>query len=272
MVSITLRASPADRWEIPILYEDEAVLAVSKPAGLLTSPDRYDKDRPNLMALLDRGVNEQAGWAREHGLSYLANVHRLDADTSGVLLLAKNKEARNDLAGQFVQRQTKKIYLAIVHGVPSPPEQTIEKRIAPHPTREGSFVARSQQGKEAITQIQVLEHFHRYALVQAEPVTGRTHQIRVHLKSVGHSIVCDTLYGSAVGIFLSQLKRGYKHSKRQPERALIARLALHAERMVIGHPLTRQPLEIVAAPPKDFEVTLKYLRKFAGRSVTSRSR
>ena len=264
MQSIVLRSAVSeDRWEIPVLYEDDTVLAIAKPSGLLTSPDRYDKDRPNLMSLFHVGIKDQVVWARAHRLSYLANVHRLDADTSGLMLLAKTKEALSTLAGQFVQRQTKKGYLALVHGEPTPWEQTIDKRIAPHPTRENLFVARSHVGKDAVTQIKVLETFRHYALVQAEPLTGRTHQIRVHLKSIGHSIVADSLYGTSDGVFLSQLKRGYKHSKLQPERPLIGRLALHAERMTIIHPVTKQPLDLVAPLPRDFEVALKYLRKFS---------
>jgi 23S rRNA pseudouridine1911/1915/1917 synthase len=262
--TILLRASSHDRWELPVLHEDDVLLAIAKPSGFLTSPDRYDKQRPNLMSLLHRGIREQSAWARERGLSYLANVHRLDADTSGVLLLAKSKEALNALAGQFVQRQTKKAYLALVQGVPSPAEQNIEKRIAPHPTREGLFVARNREGKEALTRIRVQESLGRYALVQAEPVTGRTHQIRVHLKSIGHSIVGDSLYGTPGGIFLSDIKRGYKRSKAHEERPLLGRLALHAERLTIQHPATRQPLEIVAPLPHDFAVALRYLRKFCG--------
>ncbi len=264
MHSILLRAASGDRWEIPILLEDDVLLAVSKPAGLLTSPDRYDKDRPNLMKLLHDGIREQATWARQHSLSYLANVHRLDAETSGVLLLAKTREALSSLAGQFVQRQTKKIYLALVHGVPTPSEQTIEKRIGPHPTREHLFVARSHVGKESTTTIKVLEAFRHHALVQAQPLTGRTHQIRLHLKSISHCVVADALYGTAEGLLLSQLKRRYKFSRAEPERPLIGRLALHAERLTIAHPTTKQRIEIVAPLPKDFEVTLKYLRKFAG--------
>lgn len=265
MQSIILRSSPGERWELPILFEDDLLLAVSKPSGLLTSPDRYDKDRPNLMALLHHGITEQTGWAREHKLGYLANVHRLDADTSGLLLLTKDKNALSHLSGQFGQRQTRKVYLVIVHGVPFPAEQTIEKCIAPHPTRENLFVARNRGGKQAITSIQVLEDFGRYALVQAVPVTGRTHQIRVHLKSIGHEIVADPLYGRPEGILLSELKRKYKPSRSHEERPLISRLVLHAERLTITHPRTRQPLEIVAPLPKDFAVALKYLRKFARR-------
>lgn len=264
MKSIILRAAASDdRWEIPVVFEDDALLAIAKPSGLLTSPDRYDKERPNLMALLHAGIKDKAVWAREHQLTYLANVHRLDFETSGLLLLAKTREALSHLAGQFVQRQTRKIYLAIVHGEPTPWEQTIDKRIGPHPTQENLFVARTHVGKDAVTQIKVLETFRQHALVQAEPLTGRTHQVRVHLKSIGHIIVADALYGSPDGIFLSQLKRGYKYSKQEPERPLIGRLALHAERLTIRHPVTNQPLELVAPLPRDFEVALKYLRKFS---------
>lgn len=262
MNAIVLRVSPSARWEVPVVYEDEVILAVSKPSGLLTSPDRYDKNRPNLMFLLHQGIREQTAWARERGLTYLANVHRLDADTSGLLLLAKTRQGLNDLAGQFVARQTKKFYLALVHGVPSPTEQTIEKRIAPHPSREHLFVARTKIGKEATTRIRVLEAFGQYSLAQAELLTGRTHQIHVHLKSIGHEIVADPLYGTPEGIFLSQLKRDYIGSKKKEERPLIGRLALHAERLIIKHPTTQSPLEIVAPLPKDFAVALKYLRKF----------
>lgn len=263
MDSIILRASEQLRWEIPILYQDETLLAISKPPGLLTSPDRYDRDRPNLMALLHRGIRARTGWAREHRLDYLANVHRLDAETSGVLLLARSREALSHLAGQFSRRQTRKVYLALAHGVPDPPEQLLTKGIAPHPSREGLFVARARGGKEAVTRIKVLERFHRYSLLQAEPLTGRTHQIRVHLQNLGHAIVADALYGLADGILLSELKRDYRHSRSHPERPLIRRLALHAERVAVVHPVSGQPLEIVAPLPNDFAVALKYLRKYS---------
>src|SRR5688572_31571007 len=121
-----------DFWKVPVLYEDEALFALEKPSGLLTSPDRYDANRPNLMRLLHRDIERGAPWAKERNLSYLANAHRLDFETSGVLLLAKSKPALVALVEQFGGRVEKR-YVALVQGTPTDDSFRSEAKLAAHP-------------------------------------------------------------------------------------------------------------------------------------------
>ena len=132
-------SAPATRefWEIPVLFEDEHLLALDKPAGLLTSPDRYDPDRPNLMKLLHAGIERGTAWARTRGLTYLMNAHRLDFETSGVILLAKTKAALVALANLFGTEKPRKEYLALVHGIPVKPAFEVDAKLSPHPVKVG---------------------------------------------------------------------------------------------------------------------------------------
>src|SRR5437660_1439639 len=120
-------------WEIPVLFEDEHLLALHKPSRLLTSPDRYDRGRPNLMKLLHDGIERAARWARERHVNYLANAHRLDFETSGVILLAKHKDTLIKLADQFGSEKIVKTYLALVHGLADNERFEVDLKIAPHP-------------------------------------------------------------------------------------------------------------------------------------------
>ena len=134
---IKLSAPEADAfWKVPVLYEDEALFALDKPSRLLTSPDRYDPTRPNLMKILHRDIERGAPWAAERKLTYLSNAHRLDFDTSGVILLAKNKAALVSLADQFGGSRVRKQYLALVHGTPPEDVFRSEAKLAQHPVKE----------------------------------------------------------------------------------------------------------------------------------------
>src|SRR5690349_14439394 len=132
-------SSPASKefWEIPVLFEDEHLLAINKPASLLTSPDRYDANRPNLMRLLHEGIAAAKPWARQRGLTYLSNAHRLDFETTGVMLLAKHKPALVKLADMFGAEKPLKVYVAIVQGSPEADEFEVDEPLAPHPTNVG---------------------------------------------------------------------------------------------------------------------------------------
>ena len=266
MSAVIKLSSPATRefWEIPVLFEDESLLALDKPAGLLTSPDRYDPLRPNLMKLLHAGIAAQKPWARERNLSYLSNAHRLDFETSGVILLAKSKPALVALADLFGSEKPLKKYIALASG--APPDETfeIDAALAPHPVKLGLMRVDPKNGKRSKTRFRVLENFsaHGYALLACEPLTGRTHQIRVHAAHAGLKIVGDTLYGGKP-LWLSRLKQDYRLKPGREERPLIARVALHAEELQLTHPITGQTLVISAPWPKDMTVALKYLRKFA---------
>lgn len=249
-------------WKIPILHEDEDLFAIDKPALLLTSPDRYDPNRPNIMKLLHRDLEKGAPWVEEHALTYLANAHRLDFETSGVLLLAKNKPALVHLANQFGEAKPNKQYLAIVKGNPPENKLTTEAKLSPHPVKLGMMKVDPKRGKKSKTQVEVLERFRGFALVRCTPWTGRTHQIRVHLKHLGFPILSDWVYGGP-GLYLSQIKRGYEPKKDAKEQPLIGRVALHASLLTVTHPTKGTAVTIESPMPKDFQVALKYLRKFA---------
>lgn len=257
-------SSPATRefWEIPVLFEDDCLLALDKPAGLLTSPDRYDPARPNLMKLLHAGIERGAPWAKARGLSYLMNAHRLDFETSGIILLAKGKPVLVDLANLFGAEKPLKTYVALVQGVPKEERFTIDAGLSPHPVKLGLMRVDPRRGKRSVTRFEVRERFCGYALVQCQPLTGRTHQIRAHLQYAGIPLVGDLAYGGAP-LWLSRLKPVYRLKPGQTERPLISRAALHAEQLALTHPAIGTDLRIVAPWPKDLAVAVNYLRRYA---------
>lgn len=257
-------SSPETRefWEIDVLWEDARLLALNKPAGLLTSPDRYDPSRPNLMKLLHRDIARGSPWARERNLSYLANVHRLDFETSGILLLAKDKPALVTLADQFGSNQPQKRYTALAQGSPGESRFEVTARLGPHPVRTGLIRVDPKHGKRSSTRFEVRERFAGFALLECHPETGRTHQIRVHLRHAGFPIVGDALYGGHP-LLLSSLKPSYRLKRNRTERPLIARVALHAEQLTVQHPGTGEPVTVNCPWPKDLTVAVRYLRQYA---------
>ncbi len=259
-------SAPASRkfWEIPVLFEDEYLLALDKPGGLLTSPDRYDPQRPNLMKLLHAAITGGKPWVRERGLNYLMNAHRLDFDTSGVILLAKSKPALVALADLFGSEKPLKQYVALVQGTPTEEKFEVDASLAPHPVRTGLIRVDPKNGKRSRTVFEVLEKFSGWTLLRCQPLIGRTHQIRAHLRHAGLSIVGDELYGGKP-LWLSRLKPDYRLKRGHTERPLISRVALHAEQLTLPHPVTGETLTITAPWPKDFKVAVKYLRQFAKR-------
>ena len=261
-------SSPATEefWKIPILFEDQTLFAVEKPAGLLTSPDRYDSERPNLMKLLHRDLERAAPWAKERNVTYLANAHRLDFETSGVLLLARTKPALVALANDFGNEKPLKKYLAIVHGAPEQDEFETSAKLAPHPVKVGIMRVDPKRGKKSATRFKVLERFGGFTFLECQPLTGRTHQIRVHLQHLRLPLVGDTLYGGHP-LLLSQLKPGYRQKKGRPEQPLLGRVALHASQLHVRHPVTGEAVVIESEIPHDFSVALKYLRRFSGQPV-----
>ncbi|HUB87942.1 MAG TPA: RluA family pseudouridine synthase [Verrucomicrobiae bacterium] len=258
-------SSPATRefWEIPVLFEDENLLALDKPARLLTSPDRYDPNRPNLMKLLHTGIADGKPWARERGLNYLSNAHRLDFETSGIILLAKNKNVLVALADLFGTEKPLKKYVALVRGEPPAEQFEVDAKLAPHPVKIGLMRVDPKNGKKSKTKFEVLENFSRfgYVLLRCEPLTGRTHQIRIHAAHVGLKIAGDELYGGKF-LWLSRLKADYRLKPGREERPLISRVALHAEELQLPHPVTKETLTITAPWPKDLTVAVKYLRRY----------
>lgn len=258
-------SSPATRefWEIPVVFEDAHLLALDKPAGLLTAPDRDDPARPNLMRLLHDAIAAGKSWAVERGLTYLNPAHRLDAETSGVILFAKSKPVLVALANQFGTDQPQAKYVALARGVPRAEQFEVDAKIAPHPLTPGLMRVDSRQGKRAKTLVSVVETFRDYVWLSCRPVTNRTHQIRVHLRHTGLPIVGDALYDGKP-LLLSRLKRDYRLKPGRTERPLLARVALHAEELALVHPITGATVTFTAPCPKDLRVALKYLREHGG--------
>ena len=257
-------SSPATRefWEIPILYEDAHLLALDKPSGLLTSPDRGNPDRPSLIKLLHAGIERGAPWALEGGRSYLMPAHRLDFETSGVLLLAKSKPVLIMLANWFGVENSGRKHLALVQGTPAENLLKVEAKLGPHPVRSGLMRVDPRGGKRSVTVFEIRERFSGFALLQCELLTDRAHQVRVHLRHAGLPAVGDQLYGGRP-LLLSRLKREYRLKPNQIERPLMSRTALHAESLALPHPVTKEPLAITSPWPKDLTVAVKYLRKYA---------
>ena len=257
-------SSPAteDFWEIPVLFEDEHLLAINKPTRLLTSPDRIDTGRPSLMKLLHDGIAEGKHWAKKRGLSYLANGHRLDIETTGVLLLAKTKSALVQVANLFGCEKPVQIYVALLPGTPPSPRWEVDAPIGPFPGRPGQMRVDPKNGKRSRTTFKVREQFRGYTLVQCHPSTARSHQIRVHLKHWGLPICGDRVYGGGY-LMLSELKDEYRLKPGKTERPLISTVALHAEELTLLHPVTGLELKITAPWPKDFSVAVKCLRRHA---------
>ncbi len=231
-----------------IIFEDGDLLVLNKPSGLLVLPDRYDPKIPNLQALL----------REKYGQIYI--VHRIDKETSGLLAVAKTSEAHKSLCVQFESRETEKTYLAISLGDAENDRGKIDGPISEDPKTKGKMRIDNGGGKESVTSFRVIERFSGYAYVEAKPETGRTHQIRVHLSSIGLPILGDRTYGGGEGLFLSSIKPSYRaHGEEKP---LLSRAALHAARLTLTHPTTLVRMTLEAPLPKDIQIALKYLRKF----------
>lgn len=268
MNAVIKLSSPAtaEFWEIQILHEDEQLLALNKPSGLPVSPDRDNPARPNLMKLLHQGIGRGAPWARERGLTYLMNAHRLDSETSGVILLVKNKPALIALACQFGSETPVRIYAALVRGSADQPNFATDVQLAPHPMRPGFIRVDPKDGKRSRTEFSVRETFSGYLLLECRPLTARTRQIRAHLRHLRLPLVGDEIYGGPP-LWLSTLKTNYRLKPGQEEKPLISRPALHAEQLTVRHPGTEQSVKIEAPWPKDLLVAVKYLRRYPERTV-----
>ena len=235
----------------PLLYKDEALLVFDKPSGLLVVPDRFDGSRPHLMGMVQSRFSDAC-----------VNVHRLDGPTSGVVVFARNADIVRKLGVQFETGQVTKRYLALVTHSPATTEGLIEAPLAADPWCPGRMRVHAR-GKASRTDYQVRERWRSgHALLDLAPRTGRTHQIRVHLAHLGFPVLADSLYGSERGLYLSDLKPRYRAKAGITERPLLGRLALHAQRLVLHHPISDSSVEITAPLPKDFTVALKYLRRF----------
>jgi 23S rRNA pseudouridine1911/1915/1917 synthase len=234
------------RIEESILFEDELLVAINKPPGLLTIPDRLGKDISLKQILQDK-----------YGVIF--TVHRLDRGTSGIVVFAKNEESHRELSQQFERRETAKIYNGLVIGSPAQNTGVVDEPIAEHPSKKGVMTV-YKKGKESITEYSVLESFRLFSWMEFRILTGRTHQIRVHMKHLGHPIVCDELYGDGKPVFISAIKRKYNLSREEEsERPILSRLALHAAKLEFV--LNGKNYQLEAPLAKDLKALLQQLRK-----------
>ncbi|MEO6612449.1 MAG: RluA family pseudouridine synthase [Chitinophagaceae bacterium] len=230
-----------------IIFENQDLVAINKPAGLLSIPDREGKE-VSLKTLLKEKYGN------------IFTVHRLDKDTSGLIVFAKNEAAHKHLSQQFEERQTKKIYRGLVIGSLPAGNGKVNAPIAEHPALNGTMIIH-RNGKESLTDYEVLEDFSIYTYVQFRIHTGRTHQIRVHMKEAGHPIVCDPLYGDGKPLLVSSLKSRFKLSKdAEEEKPILGRLALHSFQLEFKG-MDGKSIKLEAPLPKDMRASLQQLAK-----------
>ena len=230
-----------------IVFENDDFVALNKPSGLLSIPDREGKEVSLKVLLKEKYGN-------------IFTIHRLDRDTSGLIVFAKNEATHKHLSQQFEGRQTKKIYLGLVIGSPMEKKGSIDSPIAEHPAKNGIMIIH-RNGKESLTDYEVLEDFTIYSYLQFQIHTGRTHQIRVHMKDIGNPVVCDVVYGDGKPILVSSLKSKFKLSKdAEEEKPILGRLALHAFQLTFKD-INGKLVELEAPLPKDIRATLQQLAK-----------
>lgn len=240
-----------------VIYADDDIVVLNKRSGLLIAAGRYDADAPRLDLLAQE----------EFGKLYA--VHRIDKDTSGIVIYARTEEAHKNLSMQFENREVKKIYHCLINGRPLWQELHVDLPLLPDGDARHRTVVNKRQGKKSITDFKVLAVCGPYTWLEARPLTGRTHQIRVHLAENKFCIVCDPLYsGNQKPIRLSEIKKRYNGDTWE-ERPLLSRLALHAYQISFMHPKTATLVTFTAPYQKDMDSTRKQLAKIFGADPLS---
>ncbi len=229
-----------------VIYEDDQIVVVDKKAHTLSVPDRFDASKPNLRDLL----------SSRYGQIYV--VHRLDMETSGIMVFAKDDVSHAHLSEQFENRKVIKTYLALCQH-PAERSGTIHTHIAESKSKKGMYIA-ALKGKEALTDYKVVKSLDRYALVSLRIHTGRTHQIRVHMKHIGAPLITDSKYGLSPNFFLSQIKK-LKFNRNKEERPLMSRSSLHSHQLTITHPKTGVESTWEAPLHKDMKAVVFQLEK-----------
>ena len=235
-----------------VIYSDDDIVVLNKSSGVLIAQDRYNPTAPRLDLLAEKEFGR------------LFAVHRLDKDTSGVIIYARNEAAHKGLSLQFEQRKVHKTYHALVYGHPLWQDLHVDLALQPDGDARHRTVVNKKFGKASVTDFRLIGSCGPYSWIEAKPLTGRTHQIRVHLQANGLSIVCDPLYsGNQKPVRLSEIKKKWNGDEEE-ERPLLSRLALHAYKIELTHPVSNQPISFTAPYPKDMEATRKQLSKIYG--------
>ncbi|MEO7443895.1 MAG: RluA family pseudouridine synthase, partial [Ferruginibacter sp.] len=230
-----------------VIAENEDWIAINKPSGLLTIPDRNQSEKS-----LKEILTEQFG--------QIFTVHRLDKDTSGLVLFAKNETAHRYMSLLFEERKVDKYYSGIVHGIPPQEEGEIEAALMESPVHKGTMVV-NRNGKPSKTGYKIIEAHPAFSLVEFRLYTGRTHQIRVHCKHLGNPLACDPLYGDGKPVFISAVKKNYKLSRHEEEeKPMLNRVALHAFKISFASP-GGQAITLEAAIPKEFRALMQQQQK-----------
>lgn len=223
--------------QIPILYEDRSVLAIDKPPGWMLVPFTWQNTNRNLQAAIVSSIAAGDYWAKSRNLKFLRNIHRLDAETTGILLFAKSQGGLETFSELFESRKMEKVYLAIVQGIPKEKEWVCQHRLEKDPDHIGKMKVDPLQGKDAETHFTFLRSHHDCSLVEARPVTGRTHQIRIHLTESGYPILGEPMY-SKKAVSAQQLQSKFP-------------LALRAAQLAYVDPFLKRKVQI-DAPVRDF--------------------
>jgi 23S rRNA pseudouridine1911/1915/1917 synthase len=238
---------PMLKSSIDIIEDTPDYIVINKPAGMLSIPDRMQSE-PSLKDYLLQKFGE------------IFTVHRLDKETSGIIVFAKNAVTHKYLSGLFEGRAVQKQYQGLVLGVPYNKTGSIDAPLMEHPVEKGTIIVH-QKGKPALTDYEVLQSFKLYSLVQFKIHTGRTHQIRVHAKNIGHPLACDPLYGDGKPVLLSSFKKKFKLAKDiLEEKPMLARVALHSYLLQFVNQLG-QTVTYEAAMPKDMRALITQLSK-----------
>lgn len=250
---------PAEDIPLDVVYEDDALVVLNKPANMIVHPGKgnYRGTLAGALQFHFDKLSDAAGRFRP------GVVHRLDRDTTGVIVVAKDNQVHHALSGQFERREVKKEYRAICKGVIELDGDYIENHLRVHPKRREKMTVCEPGGnaREAVTFYEVLERFDGYTYVKLLPRTGRTHQLRVHMQHLGHPIVADALYGGGRRFRGSQIPGWTPRKNEADEQVYIARQALHAFKLEFQHPMTAEPMSFEAPLPVDMEGTLQALRR-----------
>ena len=235
------------KQSIQIVFENDEFVAINKPAGMLSIPDRAQSEKSLKEFLIEK-------------YGQIFTVHRLDKDTSGLIVFAKTEASHKFFSMLFEERKIEKYYMGVVLGMPSTTSGLIDAPISEHPVIKGMMTIH-RNGKASSTGYEVLEAHKQYSLVSFQLHTGRTHQIRVHCKNWGHPLACDDMYGDGKPVLLSSFKKKFKLSKHdEEERPMISRLALHSYKLIFDdeHGMHH---ELIAEMPKEFRALMQQLSK-----------